>query len=375
MTLDIGHRTLDLKRSPLHALHAHAGAKFVDFHGWELPVQYTSIVEEHQAVRQAAGLFDISHMGELLVEGPGAFEYLQHLITNDLRRSWEKSLGVYAHLCRPGGGVIDDIFIYGLKEPQRFLVIVNGATHDKDVAWLRQHAAPGVSVTDLDNRGGIAIQGPKALDIIRQTIAGVAELPRFAFQQWPAAAAQEALWACRTGYTGEDGAEFFGPAPTISLMWKQLMENGHPEGLKPCGLGARDTLRLELGYPLYGHELTEERTPLEARMEWVIKWDKGDFIGREALALQKKAGTREQLLSFELTDRGVPRGGFRVFRDGQPGGVVSSGTFSPSLQKGIGLAYAPADWNQPGSVLEVEINTRRVPAEIVTLPFYKKEAH
>jgi aminomethyltransferase len=362
----------DLKRSPLHDLHALSGGKFIDFYGWQLPVQYTSIVDEHLAVRQAAGIFDISHMGQVLIEGAGAFDFIQNLITGDLQRIFDRGLGVYGHMCLPTGGVIDDVFVYGLKDSKRFLMIVNGSTHEKDVAWLRKNVASGVNIYDLEGRAGFAIQGPKALNIIKETIAGIAELPRFAFQQIQGGIPNDTFWGCRTGYTGEDGAEFFGPARTIVALWKQLLENGAAHGLKPCGLGARDTLRLEAGYPLYGHELTEERTSLEANMEWAIKWNKGAFIGREALEKQKQEGLKEQLLAYELLERGVPRQGAPVFKDGQPGGLTTSGTFSPSLQKGIGLAYAPLSWNNAGSNLEVEVHNKRVPARVVALPFYKK---
>lgn len=306
------------------------------------------------------------------MEGPGAFDFIQNLITGDLQRTIDKGLGVYGHMCLPTGGIIDDIFVYGIKEQKRYFMVVNGSTHEKDVAWLRKHATPGVTITDLEGRAGFAIQGPKALGIIRETIAGIAELPRFAFQQIQGGTPNETFWGCRTGYTGEEGAEFFGPAVTIIALWKQLLENGAAEGLKPCGLGARDTLRLEVGYPLYGHELTEERTTLEANMEWAIKWAKGDFIGRAALEKQKAAGTRDQLLAYELTERGVPRQGTAVYKEGYPGGLTTSGTFSPSLQKGIGLAYAPISWNNAGSPLEVELHNKRISAKVVRLPFYKK---
>lgn len=362
----------EVRRSPLHDLHVDLGAKIIDFHGWLLPVQYTSVIDEHQAVRNAAGLFDISHMGQVIVTGPKAFNFLQNLMTGDVRRSLDKGLGVYGHLCLPTGGVIDDIFVYGSKNGQEFFVVVNSSTHQKDVEWFQQNAIEGCAIIDLENRGGLAIQGPKALDIIRHTIAGVAELPRFAFQRISGTTADESFWGCRTGYTGEEGAEFFGPAKMIAILWQQLMEAGASEGLKPCGLGARDTLRLEMGYPLYGNELTEERTPLEANMEWVIKWAKGDFIGREALEKQKRDGVRQQLLAYLLNERGVPRGGCKVFKDGVAGGQTTSGTFSPSLQKGIGLAMAPAAWNQLDTVLEVEIHAKRIPARVVSLPFFKK---
>ena len=360
-----------LQRSPLRELHVHAGAKLVDFHGWELPVQFTSVIDEHNTVRKAAGLFDISHMGQVIIEGEGAFAFIQNMITNDLQRTLDKGLGVYGHLCLPNGGVIDDIFVYGLKD-KRYFMVVNGATHEKDVAWLRKNAPAEVSIIDLEKRAGFAIQGPKALEIIRKTIAGIAELPRFAFQQIQGGEPNETFWACRTGYTGEDGAEFFGPIITITALWKQLMENGEDDGLKPCGLGARDTLRLEVGYPLYGNELDENHTPLEANMEWVVKWNKGNFIGREALWKQKQEGVKTKLLAYELLDRGVPRGGCKIYKEGTAGGETTSGTFSPSLQKGIGLAYAPAAWSTPGTKLEVETQGKRVRAQVVALPFYKK---
>ena len=362
--------TMDVQKSPLHDLHVHLGARLIDFHGWMLPVQYTSVMDEHHATRQAAGIFDISHMGQVVVTGSKAFDFLQRLMTGDLKRGLEKGLGTYGHLCHPDGGVIDDIFVY--PRPNEFFIVVNSSTHAKDVAWMRENAGEGVTITNLTARGGLAIQGPKALEIIRKTVAGVAELPRFAFQKISGTTPQDCYWGCRTGYTGEDGAEFFGPSRTIELLWKRLLEEGASLGLKPCGLGARDTLRLEVGYPLYGNELSEERTSLEANLEWAVKWAKGDFIGREALERQKAAGLKEQLLAYQLKERGVPRGGAKVFRNGEPGGVTTSGTFSPSLQKGIGLAYAPVSWNNAGTVLEVEIHGKRFAADVVKLPFYKK---
>ncbi len=369
---DVAPRTSDgLRRSPLHEWHARSGAKLIDFYGWELPVQYSSIMDEHTSVRHAAGLFDISHMGQIMIEGNGAFEFIQKLITGDLTRTTERNLGTYGHMCLPTGGIIDDVLVYGLKDARRYLMVVNGATHAKDLVWLMKHATRDVVVTDLAGRAGFAVQGPRALAITKDTIAGIAELPRFAFQQIQGGIPDETFWGCRTGYTGEDGAEFFGPARTIVALWKQMLEIGAPQGLKPCGLGARDTLRLEAGYPLYGHELTEDRTSLEANMEWAVKWNKGDFIGRQALEKQKQEGVKDQLLAYELLERGVPRQGAKVIRNGEPWGLTTSGTFSPTLQKGIGLAYAPVSWNNVGAVLEVELHNKRVPARVVALPFYK----
>jgi aminomethyltransferase len=328
-------------------------------------------MEEHLAVRRSAGLFDISHMGQVLVTGANALAFLQGMVTADVRRSLERGLGVYGHLLLPTGGVVDDVFLYALS-PQEIFVVVNGATHTKDVAWLRQHATGGVAIIDLEARGALAIQGPQALAVVRQTVAGVAELPRFSFQKISGNDAQAGYWACRTGYTGEEGAEFFGPARTIHTLWKQLLENGEALGLRPCGLGARDTLRLEMGYPLYGHELTEDRTPLEANMEWAVKWSKGDFLGRAALEKQRAAGLQARLLAYVLEDRGVPRQGCPVRRDDVAGGLTTSGTFSPSLQQGIGLAYAPTDWSAPGTPLTVEIHGRPFAARVESLPFFKK---
>jgi aminomethyltransferase len=364
--------TAEIQKSPLNDQHVHLGAKLIDFHGWMLPVQYSSIMDEHQATRQAAGIFDISHMGQVVVSGPKAFDFLQNLITGDLKRGVEKGIGIYGHLCKPNAGIIDDIFVYPARSGQDFFVVVNSSTHQKDVAWFRDHLIEGATLTDLTQRGGLAIQGPKALEIIRKTVAGIAELPRFAFQRISGDTPNTSYWGCRTGYTGEDGAEFFGPARIIELLWKQLLEHGAPLGLKPCGLGARDTLRLEMGYPLYGNELTEERSSLEANMEWAVKWPKGDFIGRSALEAQKASGVKQQLLAYQLKERGVPRGGVQVYRNGEPGGITTSGSFSPTLQKGIGLAYAPISWNNAGTVLEVEIHGKRVPAEVVKLPFIRK---
>ena len=359
-------------QSPLHKLHLQAGAKMIDFHGWLLPVQYSGILDEHNTVRQAAGMFDISHMGQVIIEGPNAFDFIQSLLTNDLQRTFDKGLGVYGHLLKPNGTVIDDIFVYGLKDTKRFFMVVNSATRVKDLAWLRQNATTGVIIMELENRAGLAIQGPKALDIIRATLAGVAELPRFAFQQIKSGAPNETFWGCRTGYTGEEGAEFFGPVSTIATLWNQFLENGKELGIKPCGLGARDTLRLEVGYPLYGNELTEDHTTLESNMEWAVKWTKGDFIGRAALEIQKKEGVKTRLMGFELTERGIPRGGYNLKVQGRVVAQVASGTFAPTLQKGIGTAFFPVEYAQIGQAIEVELPGKSAQAKITGLQFLKK---
>ncbi len=364
---------LEPKRSPLHDLHIQAGARMVDFHGWYLPVQYTSVIDEHLTVRRAAGLFDVSHMGQLSITGPGAFAFVQSMITNDLKRTIEKGLGVYAHLCNPSGGVLDDIFVYGLDH-QNFFMVVNSSTREKDVAWLKKNIQPGVTLEELTDRAGFALQGPKALEIIHDIMPEVAQLPRFGFKKFPSPLEGEenkALWTCRTGYTGEAGAEFFGPVNFIRDLWNQFLAAGQGRGLKPCGLGARDTLRLEMGYPLYGDELREDRTSLESNMEWAVKWNKGDFIGRSALEKQKKEGLQYLLMGFELLERGIPRTGYNLQNRGRVVAQVASGTFSPSLQKGIGTAFFPAAIAKSGTRVEMDLKGRLVPAQIVDMPFYK----
>jgi aminomethyltransferase len=377
-----------MKRTPLFAAHQKLGGKLIEFGGWEMPVQYTSIMDEHLAVRQAAGIFDISHMGEVSVSGPGAESFLNHTLTNDLRKL-APGAGQYTLMCNERGGVIDDLYAYRLG-PEEFLLIINASRIDADLRWLRGRLAGSEfgKATRLEDRseltGAVAVQGPRAAEIVGRcfpgqstggtavaTVAGLKknEIARFSVDG-------QDLWISRTGYTGEDGFEIVAPGAAIEGVWNRVIELGKPLGLKPAGLGARDTLRTEVCYPLYGHELDENTTPIEAGVGFFVALDKGDFVGRAALAAQKAGGTSKKLVAFRMTDRSAPpRPEYPIWRPGpapaQIGRVVS-GTQSPTLGAGIGLGYVPPEFAKPQTPLEIEIRGRRAAAVVVPKPFYRK---
>jgi aminomethyltransferase len=359
-----------LKRTPLHAIHKAAGARMVEFGGWEMPVEYSGIMQEHLAVRARAGLFDVTHMGEIEVSGPQALALVQFVTSNDASRL---SVGQaqYSALMYPQGSAVDDCVVHRLAD-DRFFLCVNAANTDKDFEWIRRHNSFGADVRDVSpDYSQVALQGPRAVDILaRVTDADPAGLKYYWFCR-AACCGVEGLLA-RTGYTGDDGFEFYFPPAESEGVWNGLLEAGKPEGLAPAGLGARNTLRLEAGYPLYGHELDEETTLLEANLGWISKLDKGEFIGRKALAYQKQHGTRKKLVGFEMTDRGIARDGFPVWIDGRMVGRVTSGSYAPFLRKNIGLAYVPTECAHPGREIQIEIRGRKVPAHIVPLPFYKR---
>ena len=362
-----------LKRTPLFETHKQLGARLVEFGGWEMPVQYTSIIEEHRAVRQRAGLFDVSHMGEFRVEGPDALDFLQGLVPNDVSRLVDNQ-ALYSQICRPDGGTLDDLIIYRLGE-NRYMVVVNAGTMEKDWAWFSEHAQgqDGVTLTNIsDATALIALQGPLASQILQPlTDTPLSEIAYYHCR--PGAGAGIECIISRTGYTGEDGFELYGAADRAAALWSALLEAGKPHGLLPAGLGARDTLRLEAGYCLYDHELTEDITPLEAGLGWTIKLNKGhDFIGREALAREKQEGLRRKLVGIELRDRGVPRAGYPIHRDGQQIGAVTSGTMGPTLERAAALGYVPPADATPGTEITIDIRGKAVPAVIVPLPFYKR---
>jgi aminomethyltransferase len=345
------------------------GGKIVDFHGWELPVQFTTITQEHMAVRERAGLFDISHMGQVFVWGPGAEAVLQELVTNDVRRA-TIGKGIYAHLLNERGGVIDDIFIYRVEQ-EKFLVIVNASRRAEDLAWMQKRAAgKNVAVVEATVGAALALQGPEAAGIVSRLSPPIADLPRFGIGEFQIGETKSLV--ARTGYTGEDGFEFFAPAPHLSVVFDAIVSCGTPRGMVPCGLGARDTLRTEVAYPLYGNELDEDHTPLEAGLGWVIRWDKGDFTGRAALEKQKNAGVKRKLAGFTVEAGGIARHGATVWSGGAEVGVVTSGTFSPSLSKAIGLAYVPLALAETGRKLQIRQGTREMSAVTVDLPFLKK---
>lgn len=360
-----------MKRTPLYDRHVEMGAKTVEFGGWDMPVQYTGIIEEHHATRNNAGLFDISHMGQINVTGPDALAYLQHIATQDVATIAE-GLANYSLLCYPDGGIVDDIFIYHL--PRRYLVVVNASNVDKDFAWMHEHST-GFNVT-IDNISDkttmLALQGPKAeaildritdVDVTALWFHGVVE--GLLFDEVPAIIA-------RTGYTGEDGFELFFEHAYAARVWNGLLEEGADDGLKPIGLGARDSLRFEPKLALYGHEISEAINPYEAGLGWVVKLDKGAFIGREALQAIKAQGAARKLVGLEMTGRGIARQGYSVATPGgETVGEVTSGMPAPTIGKNLALALIRADAGKIGTELDVIIRGKPVRARIVKTPFYQ----
>lgn len=374
-----------LLRTPLYAAHQRAGARLIEFGGWEMPVQYSSIVDEHLCVRRAAGIFDICHMGEVYVSGPSAAAFLNANLGNDIRKL-VPGLGQYTHMCNERGGVVDDLYAYQLA-PEQFLLIINASRIPDDVAWLNQRLAvfPQASGVVLDHAsertGAVAIQGPRVVSFINDIFTGPAtggtlvpqptdlkknQIARFVF-------AGKEVWVGRTGYTGEDGFEVVAPAEIIEEVWNKTLAAGHVGCIQPCGLGARDTLRTEVCYPLYGHELDENTTPIEAGLGFFVALDKGDFTGREVLVAQKANGVTKKSVAFKMTDKSAPpRPHYPIWAGGEKVGEVVSGTQSPSLSLGIGIGYVPPAFAAPGTVIEIEIRGRRFAAVVVKKPIYTK---
>ena len=366
-----------LKRTPLHDCHRAAGARLVPFAGWEMPVQYAGVVDEHLAVRTRAGLFDVSHMGEVEIHGGQALDLVQRVTCNDAGRLQEGQ-AQYSALTTPQGAFVDDVLVHRLRGG-RYLLVVNASNRDKDVAWIRSHAG-GLDATVDDVSDGtalLALQGPAAPRILSR-LAGEEplKLKRYRFLDGRLALpgrTVEALVA-RTGYTGEDGFEIYLAPDAAPAVWNALLEAGREDGLMPAGLGARDTLRLEAKMALYGNDIDDTTSVLEADLGWIVGWEKGDFIGRDALARQRESGPARTLAGFELVERGIPRHGYPVRVGGRPAGAVTSGTMAPFLKKPIGLAYFPAGATQPGTPFEVVIRDRPVAAVVVPTPFYKRPA-
>ncbi|MDQ7040678.1 MAG: glycine cleavage system aminomethyltransferase GcvT [Rhodothermus sp.] len=364
-----------LKRTPLYDRHVALGARMMGFGGFEMPVQYSGILDEHLAVRRTAGLFDVSHMGEIFVRGPRAFEFVQHLITNDAGRLYD-GRALYTVMCTPEGGVVDDLLVYRF-DAETYLLVVNAANIDKDFAWMQAHNPMGAQ---LENRSDeialLALQGPAAFTIAQHFVPDLRpDNPRYYhFRVMAPGAFLGCRWAVlsHTGYTGEPGLEIYCYADEAVRVWDALLEVGEAHGLKPAGLGARDTLRLEAGYCLYGHELDESTNPLEAGLGWVVKFDKGAFIGREALLRIKESGPARRLIGLVLEDRGIPRAGYPIVNlAGSPIGRVTSGTLSPVLQQGIALGYVPnqSEYTEPGRRLDIQIRRQLLPARVHKPPF------
>jgi len=351
-----------LKRTPLYEAHVEAGAKLVPFAGWEMPVEYDGIRAEHLRVRGACGVFDVSHMGEIETEGPQAAALLQRLLSNDVSKI-QVGGAQYSCLCREDGGVLDDLFTYRLAD-ERYLTVTNAANHDRDLEWFEAHAVEfEAEVRDrIDAYGMLAVQGPEARGIVGKLASG--ELPaRFSTAELSVAGAPTLV--CGTGYTGEDGVELLMPAEDAKEVWDALLG----AGAGPAGLGARDTLRLEVNYCLYGNDLTDERTPIEAGLGWCVKEDTG-FVGSDACRAVREAGPVEVLEPFVITGAGIPRQGNQIVAGDEDVGEVTSGTMSPSLEVGIGMGYVRRDLAKPGTTIEIDVRGKRRPAEIRERPLY-----
>jgi aminomethyltransferase len=342
----------------------------VDFVGWDMPVQYTSVIAEHEAVRNAVGLFDVSHMGEIEFTGPGALETANRLISNDLARCADGQ-AVYAGLLNEQGGFVDDVVAYRFS-PERIFICVNSSNREKDFAWMSQHAQGVKPVDRSDDYAQIAVQGPKAAGLVqRLTKADLSKVGTYRFTEGEVAGVKCII--SRTGYTGEDGFELYCASGEGEKLWNALLQEGQADGVKPCGLGARDSLRTEMKYALYGNDIDDAHTALEAGLGWIVKLDKpGGFIGKQALEQQKAAGVKRRLVGFELTGSGIPRHGYPILKDGQRVGEVTSGTMGPSVKKPIGMGYVPNELSAEGSTFDVEIRGRPVPAKVVKTPFWKK---
>ena len=359
------------KRTPLHDEHVRLGAKMVEFAGWEMPIQYTGVMEEHRAVRNAAGIFDVSHMGRFEVTEAGASEYVQRLTTNDIGKLAD-GMAQYSLLCNERGTILDDIIVYRLAN-DRYLLVVNAINEAKIFNWCQKHTGANVTVSDVtESEAMIAIQGPRAAQILQGlSDIDLASLPHFSFKASTLAGVTDCLLA-RTGYTGEDGFEIFVPPARAIAVWRAIMERGKAQGLRPVGLGARDTLRMEMKYSLYGHEISEDINPLEAGLSWVVKLNAGDFIGRDVLLDIKENGLERKLVGFQMIDSGIPRQGYNILVDDKPVGVVTSGTMSPTLNKPIGIGFVPAEAATAGNKIYIDIRGRARLAEIVKTPFYKR---
>ena len=359
------------KTTPLYEEHVRRGAKIIPFGGWLMPVQYSGILQEHQAVRNNVGIFDISHMGQLIVSGPAAGKWLNTMLTNNIDKLGVGQ-GQYTFLLSEDGGIIDDLIVYWIEKGE-FLLVVNAARTDEDFAWLDRHRPTDV---DLKNRsanfGGVAIQGPRVAQLFHALFGEDVDLPArnhivdLAFDGAKVSIA-------RTGYTGEDGVEVFFRTKDAVKFWNAVLEKGEPFGIKPCGLGARDTLRLEVCYPLNGSDLSPERNPIEAGLGFFVDLTKPKFIGREALLKTKENGSREKLAAFRMQAKGPPpRPHYSIFHNGERIGEVTSGTLSPSLNYGIGMAYVSAPHTKIGAQIDIEIRGQKFPAIIEKKPLYKK---
>ena len=367
------HSTTTPRRTPFYEFHVAAGGRLIDFAGFEMPVRYRGDVREHQCVRTAAGLFDISHMGEFEVSGPDAAPYLDSMVTNDVG-ALEVGQALYSPACRPDGGIVDDLLVYRL--PDRYMLVVNASNIAKDFAWFEEHVPRGVTLLDRsDETALLAVQGPRAAEIVRGHVPDAAlDLGYYRFMIGRIFGAEGVI--SRTGYTGEDGFELYFHPRHAAEVWEGLLAAGAPLGLEPVGLGARDTLRLEMGYMLYGNDITDDTTPLEAGLGWTVKLGKASkFLGQDVLFRQKSEGLARRLVGFSLDGRRVPRHDMAIECGGVGAGRVTSGTYSPSLERPIGMGYVTAAIAKNGTALEILAGGTRLAANVVARPFYTRGTH
>ena len=360
---------MSIKKTALYEIHKKLGAKLVEFAGYYMPIQYGGIIQEHKRVRSTVGLFDVSHMGEFFIRGDNALEFLQKVTINDVSRL-AVNQAQYSAMCYDNGGIVDDLIVYRL--PDQYMMIVNAANLEKDWAWMQENLVPKVELQDRTNELTLlALQGPQAE-------ATLAKLTRINLEDIPFYWLEEGLvkdvemLVSRTGYTGEPGFELCFPAQHSKAIWEALLQAGREFNIEPIGLGARDTLRLEMKYCLYGNDIDESTNPIEAGLAWITKLDKGDFIGRMAIEKIKEEGPSRKLVGFQMDEKAFPRQGYAIWRDEQQIGVVTSGTFSPMLEKGIGMAYVSNETSAIGTDIEVQVRGKKIPAHIVKTPFYQK---
>jgi aminomethyltransferase len=359
-----------LKRTALYDAHVKAGARIVPFAGYEMPVQYTGVIDEHQTVRSTVGLFDVSHMGEIEFKGPKALDVVNRIITNDLEAVADGQ-ACYSVMVKPDGGIIDDLIVYRFSREHLF-VVVNASNIQKDFEWMVAQTNNECEVVDRsEDYALIAVQGPKAVELVsRLADTDVASLQRFRFIT--ASVSGRHTMIARTGYTGEDGFELYLLGKDALHVWYELLDKGRDLGVKPIGLGARDSLRLEMKYALYGNDIDESTNPFEAGLGWTVKLKKQNFVGKSALEQIKSKGPERVLVGFELTDRGIARAGYPVVKGGTKIGEVKSGTMGPTVEKAIGTAYVPAQFSNPGTEIEIEIRGKPTKATVVKTPFYNK---
>ncbi|HEA47417.1 MAG TPA: glycine cleavage system aminomethyltransferase GcvT [bacterium] len=363
-----------LKKTPLFEAHKKLGAKIIEFDPWLMPLYYTSIIDEHNTVRNRVGLFDVSHMGEFSIRGKDALAFVQRLITNDASRLNNNQV-LYTPMCNDEGAIIDDLLVYKFSN-ENFMLVVNASNIEKDYKWIEEVARKfnkDVILKDIsDETPLLALQGPKAEEVLQKvTDLNLSKMKYYWFKEGKVKGIETII--SRTGYTGEDGFEIYLKPEHALKIWSRLLKIGKKEGIKPIGLGARDTLRLECAMLLYGNDMDETKTPLETNIAWAVKFSKENFIGKEALLKQKEEGIKQRLVGFEFLEHGIPRRNYPILKDKEKIGIVTSGSFSPTLKKGIGLGYVKTDLSEEGTEIQIQIRERAVKARIVKTPFYKRK--